>query len=125
MDALPTNPTLKALLERIYALEREITRLRAENDFFKAENKRLKLELAAAKKNSNNSSKPPSSDIVKPPPPGGKSKRHTGGQPGHEPHFRTPFSPEQLDDIQVFDPPVLTCSYERNLLQNLKGFIFV
>lgn len=93
---------LEALLKRLDALERE-------NAVLKAENERLKLELAAAKKNSRNSSRPPSSDIVKPPPPGGKGKRHIGGQPGHEPHFRTAFTPERLDAVHTFNPPSRTC----------------
>ena len=86
---------IQKLLERIDALEAEV--------------KRLKHELAAAKKNSRNSSKPPSSDIFKPPPSGGKGKRRIGGQPGHEPHFRSVFTPEQLDEAHVFNPPSLIC----------------
>lgn len=109
MNMRPANLNLEALAKRIDALERENARLRAENQALKAENKRLRLELASAKKNSRNSSKPPSSDIVKPPPPGGKSKRHIGGQPGHEPHFRNLFTPEQLDEAVVFVPSTRTC----------------
>ncbi len=85
----------RILLERIAALE--------------AENERLKADLAAAKKNSRNSSKPPSSDIVKPPPSGGKGKRCIGGQPGHKPHFRSSFNPEQLDEVHVFNPSSMVC----------------
>jgi transposase len=86
---------IQVLLERIATLEAEVERLR--------------LELAAAKKNSRNSSKPPSSDIVKPPPSGGKSTRRIGGQPGHEPHFRAAFAPEQLDEVHIFNPPSMLC----------------
>ncbi|MDR2392273.1 MAG: DUF6444 domain-containing protein, partial [Planctomycetota bacterium] len=62
------------------------------NGRLRAENERLKRELAAARKDSRNSSWQPSSDIVKPPPSGGRGKRRIGGQPGHEAHFRTLFS---------------------------------
>lgn len=100
---------LEDLLKRLGTLERENAVLRAENEAFKAENERLKLELAASRKNSKNSSKPPSSDIVKPSPPGGKSKHRIGGQPGHKPHFRSPFAPEQLDETVRFEPATLVC----------------
>ena len=98
----PAQSIIEALLQRLDALERE-------NALLKAEVARLKLELAAAKKNSRNSSKPPSSDMVKPPPPGGKAKRRIGGQPGHEPHFRQAFKPEQLDEVHIFNPPSMLC----------------
>jgi transposase len=64
----------------------------------------LEAELAKAKKNSSNSSKPPSSDMVKPPKPPAKNrkKRKRGGQPGHEPHLRSPFSPEAVDSIETY-----------------------
>ena len=107
----------EALLKRIESLELEVARLKSENASFRAvistlraENEHLKLELAAARKNSRNSSKPPSSDIVKPPPTGKKGKRRIGAQPGHQPHFRVPFTPEQLDDVHVFEPPSMTCA---------------
>ena len=102
MGEEPAKSIIEALLQRLDALERE-------NALLKAEVARLKLELAAAKKNSRNSSKPPSSDMVKPPPPGGKAKRRIGGQPGHEPHFRTAFKPEQLNEIHIFNPPSMLC----------------
>jgi transposase len=61
----------------------------------------LEAEVARLKKNSSNSSKPPSSDIVKPPkpvPPQG-GKREIGGQPGHEGHFRQPFTAQAIDRV--------------------------
>src|SRR5713101_2279119 len=59
----------------------------------------LQEQLAEARKDSSTSAKPPSSDIVKPPKPApvaGAPKRCRGGQPGHTPHFRDPFPPEQV-----------------------------
>lgn len=102
-DYSTSNLVLDSLLKCIDVLEQEIIRLKYENE-------RLVAELAAAKKTSRNSSKPPSSDIVKSPPSGGKSKRRIGGQSGHEPHFRTAFIQEQLDEVHVFNPPSMVCS---------------
>jgi transposase len=61
----------------------------------------LREQLALARKNSATSSKPPSSDIVKPPkqPPKKGRKRRRGGQPGHPPHQRSAFPPEQVDQV--------------------------
>jgi len=110
VDALEKEVSgLKTENRKLKPLEKEVLRLKDENKKLKSENERLKLELAAARKNSSNSSKPPSSDIVKPPPAGGKSKRSIGAQRGHEPHFRTPFTPKQLDETHTFDPPAATC----------------
>jgi transposase len=77
--------TIQELRERVRALEQTV--------------EQLQKQLAAAHKDSTTSSKPPSSDIVKPAkpdPPANQSQRSIGGQPGHPPHFRTPFSPAQL-----------------------------
>jgi len=63
--------------------------------------KQLQSELAQARKNSSTSAKPPSSDIVKPPKapaPLPERKRSIGGQPGHTPHFRDAFPPEEVSD---------------------------
>jgi transposase len=64
----------------------------------------LTAQIARLSKNSSNSSKPPSSDIVKPPKPPapGGGKRPLGGQPGHQRHERTPFPPDQLDQIKDY-----------------------
>jgi transposase len=64
----------------------------------------LEAEVARLKKNSSNSSKPPSSDIVKPPkplPPAG-GQRKIGGQPGHEAHFRQPFTVQEIHRVQPY-----------------------
>ena len=80
---------IKGLEERIVELEAQIVELQA--------------TIARLQKDSSNSSKPPSSDIVKPKTnaqkrKGGK-KRKIGGQPGHKKHERTPFPPEQVDQV--------------------------
>jgi transposase len=83
------------LQKRIAELEQRVVELEAENGV-------LRSEVARLKKNSSNSSKPPSSDIVKPPkpvPPQG-GKRKIGGQPGHEGHFRQPFTAEEIDRVE-------------------------
>jgi transposase len=66
----------------------------------------LEAKLAKAQKHSGNSSKPPSSDIVKPRRKAGKKGRRRkpkiGGQPGHDRHERTPFSPEKRDEHRLW-----------------------
>ena len=115
MDNLLVNLTPE---ERIGALETENATLKTEIAVLKAELERLTLALASAHKNSTNSSKPPSSDIAKPkppPPPENQDKRRIGGQPGHTPHFRQSFTPDQIDEFFPFDPPSLTCSCGEHL----------
>jgi transposase len=90
------------LLERIATLEARVAELEA--------------QLAAAKKNSRNSSKPPSSDITNPKPPRHGKKRKSGGQPGHTPHFRIPFAPEELDEAHRHEPPSMFCSCGGHLI---------
>lgn len=61
--------------------------------------RKLQEQVAELRKDSSTSAKPPSSDIVKPPKPTPDPNapcRSIGGQPGHPPHFRAPFPPEQL-----------------------------
>jgi hypothetical protein len=78
---------------------------RQENAALRAKVADLEAMLAKSRKNSGNSSKPPSSDIVKPPRPKGKRKRKIGGQPGHPPHQRPAFEPEQVDDCIEYSYP--------------------
>ena len=97
----PLQKRIAELEARVVELEKENAALQAENAALKAENLALKAEIARLKKNSSNSSKPPSSDIVKPPkptPPQG-GKRKIGGQPGHEGHFRPPFTAQEIDRV--------------------------
>lgn len=78
----------------------------------------LEAELARLKKDSSTSSKPPSSDIIKPPPPrkrpqvGRKRKRGPGGQRGHARHERTPFPPDKVDRIWLYEYPDSTLGPE-------------
>ncbi len=71
----------------------------------------LEKQLGAARKDSSTSSKPPSSDIVKPPRAADRArgkrnrKRRPGGQPGHDRHERTPFSPEEVDRSWIDEWP--------------------
>lgn len=77
----------------------QCAQLQKQNEELRETVRQLQEELAEARKDSSTSHKPPSSDIVKPPkpaPPPDQPKRSIGGQPGHPPHFRTPFASEQL-----------------------------
>jgi transposase len=97
--------TIAPLLARIAQQDKQIAGLRQRVTELEAENARLK-------KNSSNSSKPPSSDITRPPPAGGSgsgggTRRHIGGQEGHDKHERTAFTPEQIDrtiQYELSDP---------------------
>jgi transposase len=96
MTTRPTTPCPSCGKLRQENLELQ-ARLRASEQ----QVKQLQTELAQARKNSSTSSKPPSSDIVKPPKPtlpAPDEKRSPGGQPGHAPHFRDAFPPEQVSD---------------------------
>jgi transposase len=92
-------------------IDAAVTPLRAKLAELEAMVERLQAENARLKKNSSTSSKPPSSDIVKPKRTllkGGK-KRRRGGQSGHDPHLRTAFRPEEIDE---FVPYTLRCCPE-------------
>jgi transposase len=81
---------------RLQGINRE---LRARVQQLEQEKRELEEQLAEARKDSSTSAKPPSSDIVKPPKPArdpDAPPRSIGGQPGHPPHFRDLFPPEQV-----------------------------
>jgi transposase len=83
------NQELRQRLQRLEQAQRDSDRRIRE----------LEEQLAEARTDSTTSAKPPSSDIVKPPKPApdpDAPNRSIGGQPGHAPHFRAPFPPEQL-----------------------------
>lgn len=77
---------LLQVLERLAALEEEVSRLRAENERLREQTRR----------SSRNSSQPPSSDAPSVPPwkPRQSSGRQRGAQPGHEGHQRTLYPVE-------------------------------
>ncbi|MCP3944509.1 MAG: IS66 family transposase [Desulfobacteraceae bacterium] len=62
---------------------------------------KLEKQVAKLSKNSSNSGKRPSSDdITKRKKKARKGKkRRIGAQPGHKPHFRTPFSKDEIDNF--------------------------
>jgi transposase len=92
------------LARRVAELERQLAAALARIE-------ELERQLASSRKDSSTSSKPPSSDIVKPPRPlaqaraGRKRKRRRGGQPGHDRHQRTPFGPEEVDTVWIYEWP--------------------
>lgn len=66
----------------------------------------LEAKVAKLSKNSSNSSKRPSSDdITRPKFSKKKGKRKIGGQPGHDRHDRTPFSPEEINRVHNYTLP--------------------
>jgi transposase len=88
------NQELQKRLQRLEQAQRDSERRIRE----------LEEQLAEARTDSTTSAKPPSSDIVKPPKPApdpDAPRRSIGGQPGHTPHFRDPFPPEQLTVTSV------------------------
>jgi transposase len=75
--------------------------------------RRLSVLEARLKINSSNSSMPPSSDRPGDKPRSGaeqrkkkKKKRSRGGQPGHPPHLKKPFPPEQVTKVVLIVPEV-------------------
>jgi len=81
---------------RCYEYQQRQLALEAELDQLRAKVEDLAEQLAEAKKDSTTSHKPPSSDIVKPAKEPAPATRTRGGQPGHPPHFRAPYAPEEL-----------------------------
>lgn len=93
--AVSSSPTCSQCA-RLQGINQE---LRARVQQLEQEKRELQEQLAEARKDSSTSAKPPSSDIVKPPKPArdpDAPKRAIGGQPGHPPHFRDAFPPEQV-----------------------------
>lgn len=113
---------IRALLERVDALERRVASLELDNQQLRKENQSLRQEnqqlRARLSQNSTNSSKPPSSDppSVKRRPPQPPSGRKRGGQPKHRRHSRPLVPPERVRF--TFDIKPETC---RRCRQSLLG----
>jgi hypothetical protein len=89
--------TLLRVIERLVALEEEVSQLRIENERLREQTQR----------SSHNSSQPPSSDAPSVPPrekrPSSGKKR--GAQPGHEGHSRKLYPPEECRRVSDYHPP--------------------
>jgi transposase len=86
-------------LRTVQKLQARLKQLEQEQRTSQQVIRELQEQLAELRKNSSTSAKPPSSDIVKPPKPvrdPEAPQRSIGGQPGHTPHFRDLFAPEQV-----------------------------
>ncbi|MGH9661780.1 MAG: IS66 family transposase [Bryobacteraceae bacterium] len=109
--------------EVIAALERRIAQLEA--IVLKQANRIAELEHRI-RRNSSNSNQPPSSDPPGSPPPASpppRSGRSPGGQPGHPPHVRQEFRPQEIDSkITVRPKQCRSCS--RRLAESLKGVLW-
>ncbi len=93
--------TISQLVRQIDLLRSQVLSLEQTNAQLRAENQKLRDQIARLTRDSSNSSKPPSSDIVKPKPKKdhrqGRRNRKIGGQPGHPREERMPFGPDQID----------------------------
>ncbi|MCA1602318.1 MAG: IS66 family transposase [Acidobacteria bacterium] len=93
---------LLQVLDRVAAVEEELSRLRIENERLREQTKR----------SSHNSSQPPSSDTPQAPP---RHKRQASGkkrgaQPGHQGHQRKFYPPEECRSVSDHRPPACrTC----------------
>lgn len=111
------------LRNHVRGLEQTNAQLQGEVRQLRADNQKLKDQIARLKRDSSNSSKPPSSDIVKPQkkgPPGGKRRRKIGGQKGHPRHERIPFAP---DDIDCTIPYELSLEQSQGLIPLEEWFV--
>ena len=78
------------------------------------------------RRNSSNSNRPPSSDPPGSPPPASSpppSGRSPGGQPGHPPHVRKEFRPEEIDRTIMVRPKKCR-SCRRRLTDSLEGHLW-
>jgi len=94
------------LRSHVLGLEQTNAQLRGEVRQLRADNQKLKDQIARLKRDSSNSSKPPSSDMVKPNKNGtsqAKRRRKIGGQEGHPRHERPSFAPENVDQTLPYE----------------------
>jgi len=84
------------VLERVAALEEEVNQLRADNERLREQTRR----------SSHNSSQPPSTDGPRKPPrqPRQSSGKNRGAQPGHKPHQRKLYPPEECRSVKDHRP---------------------
>ncbi|MCP4756290.1 MAG: valine--tRNA ligase, partial [Proteobacteria bacterium] len=96
----------KAVVDLLRAQNELVLALRRNVEELEKANKDLEMKISRLSKNSSNSGKPPSSDDITKPKRDGKknSGRKKGGQKGHPKHERPPFSEEELDKSENYEP---------------------
>ncbi|MCP4750147.1 MAG: IS66 family transposase [Proteobacteria bacterium] len=97
----------KVVVDLLCAQNDLVLALRRNVEELEKANKDLEMKISRLSKNSSNSGKPPSSDDITKPKRDGKknSGRKKGGRKGHPKHERPPFSEEELDKSENYDPP--------------------
>lgn len=96
LTPLSVQQVLLQVLDRVAALEEELSSLRSENERLREQTRR----------SSRNSSQPPSSDTPDKPPrqPRQSSGKKRGAQPGHEGHPRKLYPPEKCQSVSEHRP---------------------
>lgn len=89
------------LLQHVERLELRLSQSEKRASQAEARVKQLQEELRSSKKDSGNSSKPPSSELIRPPPKKAvRGKRRRGGQEGHAPQQRAPFTSDEIEAVE-------------------------
>jgi transposase len=104
---LEQDGEIEALRQRLQTLRKDNEILRQQNEALRQRVEELERRVAALSKNSTNSSKPPSSDDLTKPRPRRRhhhGKGKPGAKPGHPPHERPLFAPEQVDLVHDYHP---------------------
>lgn len=102
MDTLPTtleecHQVIRLLLNKLEDLSKRFEALEADNKKLRLENTQLKERLNI---NSSNSSLPPSKSLKKKRSHRQSSGKPSGGQPGHQGHYRALLPSDQVDSIE-------------------------